>query len=382
MICLKIGIITHYYQSLNYGGILQAFALQNALSQLGYDAEQICLDQYFSNRGFRLFKVYLKNLLNGEYGLFFKSAVKNILAFSDCLKISNRKKVITEFARSIPHSKQVFSEKDIEETLNTYDTFICGSDVVWNIEALPKTCALGFVPDGTKKISFSASLGSASLPTDWSEKFLESVSKLDSIAVRESTIANELKELLPEKEVYVTSDPVLLLTEEQWNAILPKETQQEKYAFCYLLGNNKEQQFSALRFAEKLKLKSVFFPHIHGLIRFYERKLGDIQDFSSSPLEFVNRIKNASVVITDSFHAVAFCLIFNVPFMALKREAQTDYIGRVENLLDDVGLQNLLLSTEELTALNEVTSIDFTMANRILGEKRDFSINYLKENLK
>ena len=382
MIYLKIGIITHYYQSLNYGGILQAFALQNALFRLGYDAEQICLDQHFSNRGFRRFKVYLENMLKGEYKLFFKSTVKNIVAFFDCLKIRRRNKVITEFARSIPHSKQVFSEKDIEGALDVYDTFICGSDIVWNIEALPKTCALGFVPEGTKKISFSASVGSASLPEGWQEKFLESVSKLDSIAVRENTIANELKELLPEKEINVTCDPVMLLTKEQWNEVLPKDTQKEKYAFCYLLGDNKEQQFSALRFAEKLKLKSIFFPHIHGLIRFYERKLGDIQDFSSSPLEFVNRIKNASVVITDSFHAVAFCLIFNVPFVALKRETQSEYIGRVENLLDDVGLQNLLLSTEELTALNEVTSIDFTMANRILGEKRDFSINYLKENLK
>ena len=92
-------------------------------------------------------------------------------------------------------------------------------------------------------------------------------------------------------------------------------------------------------------------------------------------------IKNAEVVVTDSFHAVIFSTLFHKPFYVLKRETQKDYVGRVENFLEEIGLMSQMISAEELAAIDSVPEIDFSYADKVIAEKREASIKFLKDNL-
>ncbi|MBQ6265135.1 MAG: polysaccharide pyruvyl transferase family protein [Clostridia bacterium] len=381
----SIGIYTQYYDNYNYGGNLQAFSLQRYIDNNIGKCEQVAIDFEYKKDIF----YYLNNIKNSKgkkpnaVFIAIKYIAKNTLFLDAFIRLKQRRNRIKVFNNYILHSKNLFNVENVTESLN-YSNYICGSDCVWDMTNNPYCTALGFVPDKGKKISYAASLGSSAIPKGWPEKFLEYVKQLDAISVREKSIAEELQKLIPEKDIFVAADPTLLFTVNEWESFLYHKERNEKYVLHYILSEEHSQIQSALKYTSNISFKSLTFPYIQNCINrnsFWQRNYGDIQNYSADPLDFVELIKNAEVVVTDSFHAVIFSTLFHKPFYVLKRETQKDYVGRVENFLEEIGLMSQMISAEELAAIDSVPEIDFSYADKVIAEKREASIKFLKDNL-
>ena len=127
--------------------------------------------------------------------------------------------------------------------------------------------------------------------------------------------------LLPEKDIHVHIDPTLLLTAKDWSEVSKKvKNRPERYIFCYFLGQDKSYRDAAKKLSKNLNLPIVTLPYIKDhIVDDYDSDFGDIRDFSSGPAEFLDLIKNAELVVTDSFHATVFSIQFHTTFFALAR---------------------------------------------------------------
>lgn len=380
----KTAIVSLFYRNNNYGAQLQAFALQRYLSNQNFDCEQLTFDFQEHSKCYWFIQNIKQSSGKEKVNaiiILIKNIVKQVLMPVTLYKIKKRKKQFEDFSKKVPHSLKIYNESNIKESVSDYDTFICGSDCIWLDCSYTDTFTLAFVPEEKRKISYAASLGSEHLPEHWEEKYLDNVSKLHAVSVREKSIADDLQKLLPEKKIYTVADPTLLLTAEQWSKYIPDERINGKYVFIYILSEDENQQNEAIRFCKNNSITSLTFPNIHGFIHFDQKKYGDIKNYSADPFDFVNLIKNADVVITDSFHAVVFSILFHKPFYALKRDTDKMFVGRVENLLNDTGLLSQMKTTEEFKCISDIPVIDFTKADEAIKEKRNYSIEFLKENL-
>ena len=373
---MKVGILTLYYKNYNFGGQLQAYALQKFLRNNSVNCEQICFQKSFRRK--RNSNRSIKKILKG--------VVWNILNIFVNRMLKKRYMNFQKFSESIPHTNNIYTFDNIEELKNYYDCFICGSDQIWNDtfnskEDLLVYC-LDFVND-KRKISYAASIGSNELSSEQANLFRECLNKFDAISVRENT-AKKLLESLISKEIITVLDPTLLLSAEQWNTICkePDKCKQEPYLFAYLLGRDKKQRKIASDIAKIMKLKLWTIPHVYGNMRTCDIGFGDIKDFSSGPAEFIGLIKNANLVITDSFHAVVFSIIFHKPFFVFKRNSDNDpksMNSRIIDFLSELGLERRIINSNDIN-LNDI-DIDYNQADKILEEKRSLCIEFLKNSL-
>ena len=176
---------------------------------------------------------------------------------------------------------------------------------------------------------------------------------------------------------------MLLLTQEQWDREMraPKEG---PYVLCYLLGAGQLTRDAARAAARNLGLPLVTLPHLAGF-RQEDLSFGDEQMLSGGPAEFVGLIRNASMVITDSFHAAVFSLIYHRPFAVLPRfatDGSTTMGSRLTDFLTEYALLGQLFTTEALSLLHAFPEIDFTQADATLSRRRAESLAYLTENLR
>lgn len=378
-----IAILSLFYNNYNFGGQLQAYALQSFLSKNGFSSEQVRYDVYRKGALYN----YLRSIKHAKWReypaltfYFVKYVFVCIRLIGEYIKFLKRKSVFRKSFTQVESSKLIYNRKTLENIADEYNRFLVGSDIVWYFGNYAEGFTFSFI-NGAKKISYAASLGSMSVPEGWAEQYLDGIKKLDAIAVREKSIAEELQKLIPDKEIFVTADPTLLFTSEEWNACIPQKRISEKYALLYILSEDKKQCLAAEKWAHSMGLKAYVFPHIQNHINYWQKDYGDIRDFSSGPLEFVSLIKNAEVIITDSFHAVIFSTVFHRPFFALQRDSEKEFVGRVENFLDGVGLYSQIISTEQLCEKTSLPVIDFSYSDKIIERDREFSIKYLKDNL-
>ena len=167
--------------------------------------------------------------------------------------------------------------------------------------------------------------------------------------------------------------------------MLPKEKNQDKYIFCYLLGSSKKQRKEIKKLAKKHKLVIYTFPHIeNNIFRNCDIIFGDEKMYSVSPLEFLNLIKNAELVVSDSFHAIVFSLLFNVNFRALprmKKERESGMSARIINLLNDVKMNNYMVSNEKIGYIDLNEEQNFEYSNHVINKKRNEAETFLKVSL-
>ena len=128
------------------------------------------------------------------------------------------------------------------------------------------------------------------------------------------------------------------------------------------------------------------FPHILvNVVRKCDLFFGNIHDYTSGPREFIGLIKNAEMVITDSFHACVFSMIFKTPFAVFERNKigeKGNMNSRIYDFLEEYCLENQLVTKEELTEMKEIPKIDFTYAHEHWKKRREESLKYLENALK
>ena len=209
------------------------------------------------------------------------------------------------------------------------------------------------------------------------------LNEFKAISVRETSLKKALEEYTS-KKIEVLPDPVFLLSKEQWKDLFCTSSQNicnGKYLFCYYLGNNKIQKQAAESLAKKLQLKLVTVPFIGSHVNdLSDIQFGDVSLPDVGPREFLELIYHAEAVLTDSFHAMAFSVIFEKKFIVTERYGKKD-VGysnsRISNFLSEYGLESRLC--REMNELERIfeCSVDYAKAEMILHKKRKYAKDWL-----
>lgn len=379
---LKTGIITHYLNSTNYGGNLQAYALCVFLIKHGFDAKQIAYDRSFDNPApksvVKRIKKLIRNTLNNTKKI--PDKIKNARIHKN---FEQRTKAVLEFNRSIPHT-DVYTAETIASSNDAFDVFITGSDQVWNPLAVCSAYLLDFVdPDKAYKMSYAASISANELAPETTERYKNSLSSFSAVSVRENQAVKILQPHIEQKIEWVL-DPTLLLTKEDWEKITPKTEHSTPYMFCYFLGDSAEQRKLAKEYAQNHNLQIYTLPYLMGEFRKCDKKFGNKKLFDVSPEDFIALIANSECVFTDSFHAVVFSLIFKKQFFVFDRIIKQSLGSRIKDLTDLFDLGCRFCNTPEKFSIDYIESVKETDYSKPFPEfekKKKVSEDYLLSNL-
>ena len=302
--------------------------------------------------------------------------------------LNKRKQAFESFLSEIPHSEIAYEFDSIYKSLDQYNIFLCGGDQIWNDyqeNQNIKVYTLQFVPSSAKKIAYAPSMAILETTSDFKRIMSDGLNQLDTVSVREKKSESILK-LLTNKKINIVVDPVLLLTEEEWKCVARVPKKKYKYILCYLLGDSIEYRKAVKKFANKLHFPILTFPHILcNVVRKCDLSFGDIHDYTSGPLEFIGLIQNAELVITDSFHACVFSMIFETPFEVFERNKigeKGNMNSRIYDFLEEYHLERQLVTEEQLAEMNDIPKVDFTYAQDHWKKRRQESLTYLESALK
>lgn len=378
----KVGIVTLYYKNYNFGGLLQAYALPKIIrKQFKIDAEQISFSLCAVDDG------AVNNMYIKKNNVIYQMAIK-IFAQIEKRNITTRKRKFEQFMREIPHCEEVYDVHTIQECLSKYQVFICGGDQIWNIRNGVdnlKVFTLRFAPENVRKIAYAPSMAVLEMDSEGKECMEQGLSGLKAISVREKQSIELLKKVT-NKKIEIVVDPVLLLNEEEWSKELREPILSKKYILCYLINDNVAQRKAIQKLAKKLQLQIVTFPHIlANAVRKCDLFFGDIHDYTSGPREFLGLIKNAEFVITDSFHACVFSMIFQTPFVVLERDragVRGNMNSRIYDFTEEYHLEKQLVTAEMIITMDKIPKIDFSFAYAHWKKRREESLEYLANALK
>lgn len=359
MVKKRIATIT-FHRARNYGAVLQAVALQKAIIGLGHDGEVIDYD----NRK-----------ISSCYDVIQKSSLKNMLSsLVRCSDIKHKNVFFDRFLdKELRRSRKVKKE-DLPQLEGEYDKFITGSDQVWNYLLTGSDGAyfLDFVGNSKKKLSYAASFGIGEIPAEKAAWYREMLQGFGYISVREATGGRLVKSIAGMDSVN-DLDPVFLLDMPAWKKIMAGRVPEKKYVFTYMCNE------STLMYAQKLAaergLKIINVVYSKSILH-PEKNIGDCR-IDVSPEDFLAYLYHAECVVTGSFHATAFSIIFNKQF----KVGVPDKIGsRISDLLERTGLQQRVI-----TAVSSVQDMDAPIAwadvNSIVAEGRSRSLANLKRSI-
>lgn len=366
----KVGIITQH-RVVNYGSVLQTYALQEKIKELGYVCEVI---DYYPERFTPL--GMLKRIKNKgdkfKKSFLIRTAARVIIIPSYAIRFHMFFKFLNN--RIDMTSKTYKTEKELEEENFGYDIYCTGSDQVWNYgwnEKIEYPYYLAFAPDSARKISYAASFGKSELEREEMGETRKLLKRYDKISLRELSGVKIVDELGIEGSVNVL-DPTLLLTGEDWRKISSGKYTDDKYILIYNLNRNPRIDSYAKELSAKTGLEVRYLSY--QLHEFY--KNGKM--FCNPQVEdFLALIDGAQYVVTDSFHATAFSLNFNKEFVIVY---PGKYSTRLQSILEILNLTNRVAKDERDMSILE-SRIDYNRVNALLDAERIRSLTWLRAAL-
>lgn len=381
----RIGLLTLDSKSYNYGGLLQEYALLTVVEKMGYECEVIDYEMD-SEPGMFSYKRSLRyltldkvlNKINGKWTHGQLSDRGNSAEVRNV--ILNRHARFDEFRKSYMKFSPLCRNEDLQCIQKNYEAVVCGSDQIWNPSMTRPSFFLDFVDSARKKVIYAASISRDSLSAVETRVYKRYISGLDSVSVREEKAKEILHELSPDLDVTVVLDPTLLLDKESWECIAgSRSLVNEPYVFCYFLGVDEKKRAAAINFANKRGIRIVSLPCL--LERYNILDEGFSENlFPTGPAEFLSLILHAEYVLTDSFHASVFSIIFGKPFRVFERiSGKHSMNSRLETLLGYIGHKEFLTTPESVKThgIGDSASFDYGM----IKEKKDMSMNYLLNRL-
>lgn len=370
----KIGVST-VHTGFNYGSALQAYASKIILNELGYDGINISLKgSLIKGRDVRIKKmaVIAIRLLRQPNNI-----KKRVSVYSDNINksYSERSKELFETFRLDKinpyyctwNQLKYFSKKD------DFKAFLCGSDQIWNGEALyvDPLYYLRFAPKN-KRIAFAPSFGRDKV-ADYNKSIIKKYIKdIPHLSVREESGVSIIKDLTNKDAIHLI-DPTLMLDCTKWDKYLELQetiSDSEKYILAYFLNEPSNYAKECLKkLAQNKKMKVISLP--------YEMEDSDWFDVTADagPIEFVKYIKDAAYVFTDSFHGTAFSINYRVPFYTFERQygSAGKQSSRVVSLLKLVSLEKQFNPSMDLLD----SLIDFSKSEVVLEIERKKAVDYL-----
>ena len=380
----KVGIVSCYFKH-NYGSMLQAYATQKILDDWNIPNETInleILDKEIAKGKRKYYTSQIANFsfLKAKFGMI-KLKLYCKFAGGELRKnIRIRDEKFDEFIKNFHLSKGYETVADICKE-GEYTDVLVGSDQLWlPVNIVADYYTLNFVPETINKISFATSFGVSQIPEKYKKQYQTFLNRIENLSVREDAGVKLVKELTG-REANLVCDPTLLFNQEEWMSIQKEERLiKDKYIFCYFLGKTVEYR----KFAERLKAKTgykiVSLNHLDEYVK-YSDKFADETPFDVGPSEFLNLIRNAEFVCTDSFHGTVFSLIFHKKFFVFRRyenKSKVSTNSRLDSLLKIVKLSDRMLEGKEDVTEFVNKEIDYEVVDGKLEEFRERSKSFLK----
>lgn len=375
---MKIGIIS-LNPGHNYGGMLQSYALKTVLERMGHEVRVICRKRELQ-KSYSLLKLH--RYLIRIYLILFKGSDVRVF-FEAYQNRMNRKKFreTWRFCKSYLKLREVFSFSDIKP--KEFDAFVVGSDQVWRPRYFEKqyesgieNAYLSFANNWeVKRIAYAPSFGvdEWEYTAEQTQHCAALLSQFDAISVRETDGVRLCKENLSGKDPIQLCDPTLLLTKKDYESLITSDTPPSKgNLLVYCLDESDELNKLVERISKEKQLKPFRTNAKKGPeLTIEERKLPSVESW-------LRAFQDAEFVITDSFHACVFSLIFHKPFLVFGNK--TRGMSRFDTLLSAFGQgQRQLSSADEYDESISYPSLD--NADEIIAQLRIQSLDFLNKAL-
>jgi len=368
--------ITDY---VNYGNRLQNYAAQELLKSFNLEVESI------ANVAIPESKTKL------ELGLRIKNALKlsPLTLLNKAIGKINERKNREKYQQGQQAKEKSFREYSVKYMQETdfvisrnnlpvdlgerYDYFFVGSDQIWNpnIRYGSAVDFLTFAPKN-KRIALSPSFGVSNIPDKFTQRYAKWLAEMGFLSVREQVGADIIKKLT-RRDALVLVDPTLMLTKQQWLAVSEKSRKKPSnaYLLTYFIGTLSTKRKKIINeLASKKNLEIVQLA-----------SLDDIERYDANPGEFVDYINSASIVYTDSFHAIIFSMLLEKPFVVFDREGKSaPMLSRIETLLAKFRFESRKFS--KLESSGDFFNIDYSHLPNILKQERSKVYEYLNNALK
>lgn len=363
---MNIGMIT-FHTPINYGAVLQAYALQQVYQKMGHNAEIID---------------YCTPKLKGNYRTIeLPRTLKSWLIFPLQIthlgkKMRKIKKFIDFRKNNLVLTRQYLCTDDLVNNTPEYDVYSTGSDQVFNVRRPldeKKVFYLGFTQG--KKISYAASFGKSNISKQDIKEIGDYLRDFSWISIREQYGCDIVNKALPEKKAYKVVDPVFLITREQWHSLAMQYKRKKvpsKYILLFDLKRIKESFMYADELSKKLGLPVVCITN-HDVVHLKCRKV-IIRD--AGPTEFLYLMNGAECIITDSFHGVAFSIIMEKNFIF------TDITDSNERALELLGMLQIRSQCYLQELKNPIPEqLNYPQVNQRLKLAVNYSREYLEHAL-
>lgn len=370
---MKIGILT-FHNSENYGASLQCFALQKILRDLVEDCNVINFkkEKVFVKENRGLFKyISLPKMARVCYGIFYQKELK--------IKQKRFKDFTSQYLTL--SSEEYVREENISDAVHEYDGIVFGSDQIWNLD--PRVYDRSHIYFGDfnyvgKKIAYGASFGDNIEIVNLNREYvLNQVGTFDAVSVRETNAQIFLQNNGIKSELVL--DPTLLLKKNDWDIISGDAPVIEGDYILYYSVNCRPYSWKvAKKLSELTGLKVINLVEHPKIV-----PAGFDSFYKGGPIEFLNIIKNARYVVTNSFHGTVFSIIFEKTFIPVFAVEENKIVveERKYTLLKGVGLEWMMHTEEMELDLERISNIDYNAVKKKLDEMIKNSKAYLKENL-
>lgn len=398
---MKKALLITWTDGCNYGTILQCYCLKNILenpsiveldgsNNIMFNIKVNVLNYKNVNKNKKSFKMKLKKMMNNSFNtnkkiINFKIKMHRykIITHSYRDNLQKREKIFYDFKKENfnYYPETIIKDPSELKKISNFDYYIIGSDQVCNPNLLDPIYLLDWADKNKNKFSYAPSLCVSNIPKE-KEKFYSKLNEFNNISIREDNGIKKQLERISGKEVNVVADPVILYGR---NALLKKckkDEKNKKYILSYLLGNTKKTRKYFLNFGKENNIEMKSIIAVNPLHVSNDNILKKYAIWDVNPLEIVNKIFNAEVVVTDSFHVMVISTLLHKNFIILPRENSTSQQNnRITSFLKMVGLEKRYNFKPNKISEIDISEDEWQKVDERINIERQKSFNYLKNCL-
>lgn len=382
---MKIGIVTFWQSGDNYGQQLQCWALQRYLRGLGHEPFLIRYSGTRSAMQRWLRKAVKAALVYPLVAQWKRREIRRMIAVNE---VKNKIRRFDEFKdRHIERTERIYrSLSELRQNPPIADVYIAGSDQVWNPILLKRkenrVFWLDFGDDKVRRIAYAASYGADTCPPELQDELSRRLSRFDAVSVREESgvaICHSSG-----REATHVLDPTLLLSMDDYLPLTENVADRPSpyiYVYSINIADKEDIRWSELQtFAGECGLSSVVTPasgYLPG------RELFDGVEYCYATIpQWLSLIRHSNLVVTTSFHGVAFCLLFRKRFVYFPLSGiHSKGNSRVLNLLSKLGLSDCVWKAAGDFKRIYNLSIDWNKVEEALTLLRRKSFSFLQQAL-
>lgn len=356
----KIGVITFSDTTDNYGQVLQYLAIHEYLKQRGHEP---FLLRYKSKKS-----PIIRRILSKIYHAVIKPTKKAPVKKSELMELYDRwtewskrnnnlhPRHFEEFRSKFFKLKTIvgFDDKQIQE----FDAYAIGSDQIWSY--VGEWNFLGFVPKGLHRFAIAPSTGNKSFSTEQIYDASVMLKEFSFVTCREDSGLEFCKKAGYENAIKLL-DPTFLIEKEKYNNYILNNETSKPYIFVYLLGAECEVSVDRIyEFAQKHNLE-VKYVASQGREDSYEKIWATVP-------EWITLMKDASYVITNSYHGMALSIIFQKQFLVIPVTGLIKFMNeRIHSLAEIFSLSDRVYNN----SLEQVMKpIDFNPINCLISANK------------